>query len=179
MALANRGVARAELGDKGSALSDLRRAKDLAPDKAAQIDSQIARIASAAAGQAVDADVEITGTPGKGLSSRMVGGLGEDAGIAAQPDLPAPEPLPDEEPEPEAGASMLRPRRAVKSSRREAMPVTGTVSDAEEKPAEMDLPPEERPAAPPKRPAAKKPPPEILSGDGDASKGPGEFLFLK
>ncbi|MBI3297076.1 MAG: tetratricopeptide repeat protein [Elusimicrobia bacterium] len=191
LALANRGVARAELGDKGSALSDLKRAKVLAPEKAAQIDSQIARIASSEPGQAVDSDVEITGTPGKGLSGRTAGELADDAGIAAQPDLPAPPPLPEDEPDP-AGTSMLR-TRGGKPSSRDAMPVVGTVSNAGEKSDEPDAPPDE--AAPTDSEAAlprgsarspaqasrrtAKPRPDILPGEGDSPSGPGEFMFLK
>lgn len=178
LALANRGVAKAELGDRDAGLADLRKAKALAPEKRASIEVQIARIESgeamAAITPAADADVEITGTPGKGLAGKAAGELSEDAGIAAQPDLPTQEPLPEEEAEPAAGASLL-PKVQTKPAKK--LPEVGPAAEEPEDagPDAMNLPtepPKEKPR-PPRKP--------VIQEDEASSPaaGPGEFMFLR
>lgn len=178
LALANRGVAKSELGDRDAGLADLRRAKALAPEKRASIEMQIARIESGEAMAAVtpasDADVEITGTPGKGLTGKAAGELSEDAGIAAQPDLPQ-EPLPvEEDPEPPAGASLL-PKVATKPAKK--LPEVGP-ADAEPEDAGPDA--MNVPTEPPvdKRPAKPRRAP-VIPEDAETPAGPGEFMFLR
>lgn len=183
LALANRGVARSELGEKESALADLRKAKALAPEKRASIEMQIARIesgepmaaATPAAAASDDSDVEITGTPGKGLSGKAAGELSDTSGIAAQPDLPQ-EPLPiEEDPEPAAGASLL-PKVATKPARR--LPAVGPGADGSDDPGEGGPDDVTLPAEKPEKPVRPRRAP-VITEDPNSPTGPGEFMFVR